>query len=329
MTSNAYIYDAKGKKITRLGKLLKGQDVTIFATKKIAGKKFYRFSKDKYVKAANFKKKAKTRLTADGKYIIKNGKLYSKNGFPIMGLEDKYVLTANAKAKHSEKPANSRTNITSEDSNLNNGKRYNFTRTSSEYTPVLTDAEEKHARKNGKLGYIYFTDDQVKQIEDRLWEYIQNYRVSMGYPKYKRNAELDKLAYNALLPQTPEWERMTKGHNFETQNIQTVGQYTPGLVKLGMNLTMGLIEQNIFSDTNGVYLNNQERNPIKVADEIFRTIKESEKIWHYFFEGNHEYHAYGALSARYFVGKSNGTQTDRYDYAVGIAFFNADGTSPE
>lgn len=239
-------------------------------------------------------------------------------------------MTANAKAKHSEKLANSRTNITSEDSNLNNGKRYNLTRTSSENTPVLTDAEEKHARKNGKLGYIYFTDDQVKQIEDRLWEDIQNYRVSMGYPKYKRNAELDKLAYNALLPQTPEWERMTKGHNFETPNIQTVGQYTPGLVKLGMNLTMGLIEQNIFSDTNGAYLNNQERNPIKVADEIFRTIiKESEKIWHYFFEGNHEYHAYGALSARYFVGKSNGTQTDRYDYAVGIAFFNADGTSPE
>ncbi|CCI84802.1 hypothetical protein FC52_GL001767 [Lactobacillus pasteurii DSM 23907 = CRBIP 24.76] len=282
-----------------------------------------------------------SQLTPDGKYIIKNGRLYSHQGFPVAGFDDKYGLTkkdnSSPNNSNSNKSNNKSDSSNNSDSNSKkagetkptNGKRYNLTRTSSEYTPVLTATEEVHARKNGKAGYIYFTDDQVKQIEDRLWEDIQNYRVSKGYPRYKRNAELDKLAYNSLLPGTPEWERLAKRASLETQNVQTVGQYTPGLVKLGMNMSMGLIHKSLFSDVNGAYLNNQERNPIKVADAIFNTVKESDTIWHYFFEGDKEQHAYGALSVRYFVGRSNGTQTDRQYYAVGFSFFNVDGTSPE
>lgn len=272
-------------------------------------------------------------MTPDGKYIVKNGRYYNpKTGFETFGVKSKYETKTPATVNNSGKTtsvAKPAKDNSSKDSASTSGKRYNLTRTSSEYTPVLTDAEEAHARKQGKLGYIYFTDDKVKQIEERLWEDIQNYRVSKGYPKYKRNIELDKLAYNALLPQTPEWKRMTFGQNFETQNVQTVGQYTPSPVKLGMDMTNGLVYQSIFNLNNGSYLNTSERNPKKVADEIFRTVEESETIYHYFFEGNKEHHAYGALSVRYFVGPSNGTQTDRQKYSVGFAFFNADGTSQE
>lgn len=70
-----------------------------------------------YLKAANFKKKAKTRLTADGKY----------------------GLTANDKTKHSEKPTKNK--------DIPNSERQNLTKSSTKTAPTITARDEYYAKK--------------------------------------------------------------------------------------------------------------------------------------------------------------------------------------
>lgn len=54
LTKNAFVYNAKGKKV-KSAKLAKGKKVKILGTKIIKGKKYYRIGKNKYVRVANFK----------------------------------------------------------------------------------------------------------------------------------------------------------------------------------------------------------------------------------------------------------------------------------
>lgn len=54
LTKNAYVYNAKGKRVKKV-KLAKGKKVAILGTKLINGKKYYRIGKNQYIKVANFK----------------------------------------------------------------------------------------------------------------------------------------------------------------------------------------------------------------------------------------------------------------------------------
>lgn len=58
---NAYQYSAKGKRLKKRKTLKKGHTYTAIGTKKIAGKKYYRISKNSYIKASNVLVKAKNK----------------------------------------------------------------------------------------------------------------------------------------------------------------------------------------------------------------------------------------------------------------------------
>ncbi|MCT6821461.1 MAG: hypothetical protein M3Z91_00725, partial [Lactobacillus apis] len=60
--------------------------------------------------------------------------------------------------------------------------------------PTPEEVRSLLANSNDKLGYaVYFSDSQLAQVKNHLWEKIQAYRVEKGYPAYKSNLELDSF----------------------------------------------------------------------------------------------------------------------------------------
>lgn len=325
LTKNAYIYNAKGK---RVGKkvLKKGKLVKILGRKTIKGKKYYKIGKNKYVRTANFVVKFASTNTSSTSSYNTGSSSTTNNGFTKSSTKGEFPTSNSVHAKTSTSSTTSKSSSSSKSSGINtnsddSGVRYN-TKKSSLVDGPMTAESKKLARKKMNV-YVYFTDTEVQQIEDRLWQDIQNYRVSKGYPAFKTSSELTNLAQQAQIPGTREFSRFS---DTISQNINEIRAYLPGLTKLGMDQAVGYVDSTIYGLNHkgfviGGDFTHKGWKPVQVADKLFDMMKNSEGIEPRVLYGWKKHNAYAALSMHYYW--------DGEGSSVGISFFTADGTSPE
>lgn len=310
LTHNAYIYKSNGN---RYGKkvLKKGKTVKILGTKKIYGKKYYRIGKNQYVKVANFAKKTSKANTASGQYYLThNAYVYNAEGkrikgtdtlkknhvFTVVGVKTingkdylslgngQYVKATNAQSTSAEKKTNNSKNSTANDNKHNS-----------------SNSQSKKQEWIKEKGYIYFTDDQVSQIQNYLWQKINAYRQSKGYPAYKTNPELNNFVNRIMQKGTPEYNALGDGIG-TFQNTDTLAKFLPKLKALGMDSARSLNDLDAFRYNNVKqhFINLKERDPKKVADEIFNAYtREEDNIDLRTLEGHKDKYAYAALKVRF------------------------------
>lgn len=334
LTKNAYVYNARGK---RVGKkvLKKGKTVKILGTKKIHGKKYYRIGKNQYVRTANFVvKRSTTSIKASSSSNVAGTVTTNSNGeftttsskghsaFPT----SKSTGSKTSTSSSSKSNSSSSTSSNKSDDNTNvSGVRYNTKKSSWDIAPILSAEDERFARKYMNKS-VYFTDEEVQQIEDRLWQDIQNYRVSKGYPAFKTNLELTNLAQQAQVPGTREFQRFT---DKISQNTNEIKAYVPSLAALGMDQAIGYVDSTIYGlnakgFTIGGDFTHKGWKPAQVADKLFEMMKNSDGFESRLLYGWKERNAYASLSMHYYVSHLGYSGN-----SVGISFFTVDGTSPE
>lgn len=302
LTKNAYIYNAKGK---RVGKkvLKKGKLVKILGRKTIKGKKYYKIGKNKYVRTANFVVKfASTNTSSTVSY---NTSSATNNGF--VKSDSEYVGDPN------------KSNIVGDNSSLLS------TRWRSTFYGPMTAKEDANRKKYG-YKHVYFSDNELQRLEKRLWQDIQKYRESKGYTAFKTNVELTNLAQQAQVPGTAAYNRFSFKISQNTNDIKT---FLPNLAAKGLNQAIGYVDPTAYGENHkallmGGDITHNGRTPEQAADAIFKVLKESDDFQSKMIYGWKEYKAYGALSVHYYYDKQaiDGS-------AVGISFFTVDGTSPE
>ena len=340
LTHNAYIYKSNGN---RYGKkvLKKGKTVKILGTKKIYGKKYYRIGKNQYVKVANFAKKTSKANTASGQYYLThNAYVYNAEGkrikgtdtlkknhvFTVVGVKTingkdylslgngQYVKAANAQSTSAE--------------GANNQVNNNATDTAVGNTTDNSATAEKQSKKQEWIkekGYIYFTDDQVSQIQNYLWQKINAYRQSKGYPAYKTNPELNNFVNRIMQKGTPEYNALGDGIG-TFQNTDTLAKFLPKLKALGMDSARSLNDLDAFRYNNVKqhFINLKERDPKKVADEIFNAYtREEDNIDLRTLEGHKDKYAYAALKVRF------NNEGDYIDHGLELNFTVVGSYSPE
>ena len=80
LSHNAYIYNAKGKKLSS-GSVKSGTSFKVLAVKKIRGKKYVQIDKNEYIKLTNFSKNSnKTSADASTVLVGKNSYVYNAKG---------------------------------------------------------------------------------------------------------------------------------------------------------------------------------------------------------------------------------------------------------
>lgn len=351
LTHNAYIYKSNGN---RYGKkvLKKGKTVKILGTKKIYGKKYYRIGKNQYVKVANFAKKTSKANTASGQYYLThNAYVYNAEGkrikgtdtlkknhvFTVVGVKTingkdylslgngQYVKAANAQSTSAE-GANNQVNNNATDTAVGNttDKSTSNSNNSSENKHNSSDSKSA-AEKAGEKGYIYFTDDQVSQIQNYLWQKINAYRQSKGYPAYKTNPELNNFVNRIMQKGTPEYNALGDGIG-TFQNTDTLAKFLPKLKALGMDSARSLNDLDAFRYNNVKqhFINLKERDPKKVADEIFNAYtREEDNIDLRTLEGHKDKYAYAALKVRF------NNEGDYIDHGLELNFTVVGSYSPE
>ena len=351
LTHNAYIYKSNGN---RYGKkvLKKGKTVKILGTKKIYGKKYYRIGKNQYVKVANFAKKVSKANAVGGQYYLThNAYVYNAEGKRIKGADTlkkshiftvvgaktingenylflgngQYVKAANAQSTSAE-GANNQVNNNATDTAVGNttDKSTSNSNNSSENKHNSSDSKSA-AEKAGEKGYIYFTDDQVAQIQSYLWQRINAYRQSKGYPAYKTNPELTSFVNRVMQKGTPEYNVAGYG-NGTIQNTDTLGQFLPKLKALGMDSARSMTDLDAFAYGNlkQWFLDLKAKDPKKVADEIFNVYtKQEDGMDLRTLEGHKDKYAYAALKVKY-----NG-EGDYIDHCLELNFTVVGSYSPE
>lgn len=334
LTHNAYIYKSNG---TRYGKkvLKKGKTVNVLGQKKIHGKKYYRIGKNQYVKVSNFAKKTGKANTASGQYYLThNAYVYNAEGKRIKGTDTlkknhvftvvgaktingkdylslgngQYVKVANAQSTSAE-GANNQVNDNVTDATVDNatGNSAATAEKKTNNSKNSTENDNKHNSSNSQTnnsknnGYIYFTDDQVAQIQNYLWQKINTYRQSKGYPAYKTNAELTNFVNRVMQKGTPEYNVVGYG-NGTIQNTDTLGQFLPKLKALGMDSARSMTDLDAFAygSAKQFFINLKEKDPKKVADEIFNAYtKEDNGMDLRTLEGYKDKYAYAGLKVKY------------------------------
>lgn len=328
LTHNAYIYKSNG---TRYGKkvLKKGKTVNVLGQKKIHGKKYYRIGKNQYVKVSNFAKKTGKANTASGQYYLThNAYVYNAEGKRIKGTDTlkknhvftvvgaktingkdylslgngQYVKAANAQTTSSQGTStqanNSVVNNSTTETKTNNTTNNSTSKNSSENKHNSSSSQSNKPKDNG---YIYFTDDQVNQIQNYLWQRINAYRQSKGYPAYKTNPELTSFVNRVLQKGTPEYNVVGYG-NGTIQNTDTLGQFLPKLKALGMDSARSMTDLDTFAYGNVKqwFLDLKAKDPKKVADEIFNVYtKQEDGMDLRTLEGHKDKYAYAALKVKY------------------------------
>lgn len=333
LTHNAYIYKSNG---TRYGKkvLKKGKTVNVLGQKKIHGKKYYRIGKNQYVKVSNFAKKTGKANTASGQYYLThNAYVYNAEGKRIKGTDTlkknhvftvvgaktingkdylslgngQYVKVANAQSTSAE-GANNQVNDNVTDATVDNATGNSATtEKKTNNSKNSTTNDNKHNSSSSQTndsrnhGYIYFTDDQVAQIQNYLWQKINTYRQSKGYPAYKTNAELTNFVNRVMQKGTPEYNVVGYG-NGTIQNTDTLGQFLPKLKALGMDSARSMTDLDAFAygSAKQFFINLKEKDPKKVADEIFNAYtKEDNGMDLRTLEGYKDKYAYAGLKVKY------------------------------
>lgn len=360
LTHNAYIYKSNGN---RYGKkvLKKGKTVKILGTKKIYGKKYYRIGKNQYVKVANFAKKTSKANTASGQYYLThNAYVYNAEGkrikgtdtlkknhvFTVVGVKTingkdylslgngQYVKAANAQSTSAE-GANNQVNNNATNTAVGNTTGNSATaekKTNNSKNSTANDNKHNSSNSQSKKqewikekGYIYFTDDQVSQIQNYLWQKINAYRQSKGYPAYKTNPELNNFVNRIMQKGTPEYNDLGDGIG-TFQNTDTLAKFLPKLKALGMDSARSLNDLDAFRYNNVKqhFINLKERDPKKVADEIFNAYtKEDNNIDLRTLEGHKDKYAYAALKVRF------NNEGDYIDHGLELNFTVVGSYSPE
>ncbi|MBW0441581.1 SLAP domain-containing protein [Lactobacillus crispatus] len=340
LTHNAYIYKSNGN---RYGKkvLKKGKTVKILGTKKIYGKKYYRIGKNQYVKVANFAKKVSKANAVGGQYYLThNAYVYNAEGKRIKGtdtLKKNHVFTVvgvkTINGKNYLSLGNGQyvkaTNAQSTSAEgANNQVNNNATDTAVGNTTDNSATAEKQSKKQEWIkekGYIYFTDDQVSQIQNYLWQKINAYRQSKGYPAYKTNPELNNFVNRIMQKGTPEYNALGDGIG-TFQNTDTLAKFLPKLKALGMDSARSLNDLDAFRYNNVKqhFINLKERDPKKVADEIFNAYtREEDNIDLRTLEGHKDKYAYAALKVRF------NNEGDYIDHGLELNFTVVGSYSPE
>lgn len=336
LTHNVYIYKSNGN---RYGKkvLKKGKTVKILGTKKIYGKKYYRIGKNQYVKVANFAKKVSKANAVSGQYYLThNAYVYNAEGkrikgtdtlkknhvFTVVGVKTingknylslgngQYVKATNAQSTSAE-GANNQVNNNATDTAVGNTTDNSATaekKTNNSKNSTANDNKHNSSNSQSKKqewikekGYIYFTDDQVSQIQNYLWQKINAYRQSKGYPAYKTNPELNNFVNRIMQKGTPEYNALGDGIG-TFQNTDTLAKFLPKLKALGMDSARSLNDLDAFRYNNVKqhFINLKERDPKKVADEIFNAYtREEDNIDLRTLEGHKDKYAYAALKVRF------------------------------
>lgn len=333
LTHNAYVYKSNG---TRYGKkvLKKGKTVNVLGQKKIHGKKYYRIGKNQYVKVANFAKKTNKANTVSGQYYLThNAYVYNAEGkrikgtdtlkkshvFTVVGVKTingkdylslgngQYVKAANALST-SAQGANNQVNNNATDTTVGNTTSNSATtEKKTNNSKNSTTNDNKHNSSSSQTndsrnhGYIYFTDDQVAQIQNYLWKRINTYRQSKGYPAYKTNPELTNFVNRVMQKGTPEYNVVGYG-NGTIQNTDTLGQFLPKLKALGMDSARSMTDLDAFAygSAKQFFVNLKEKDPKKVADEIFNAYtKEDDGMDLRTLEGHKDKYAYAGLKVKY------------------------------
>lgn len=333
LTHNAYVYKSNG---TRYGKkvLKKGKTVNVLGQKKIHGKKYYRIGKNQYVKVANFAKKTNKANTVSGQYYLThNAYVYNAEGkrikgtdtlkkshvFTVVGVKTingkdylslgngQYVKAANALST-SAQGANNQVNNNATDTTVGNTTSNSATtekKTNNSKNSTTNDnkhnSSSSQTNDSRNYGYIYFTDDQVAQIQNYLWQRINTYRQSKGYPAYKTNPELTNFVNRVMQKGTPEYNVVGYG-NGTIQNTDTLGQFLPKLKALGMDSARSMTDLDAFAygSAKQFFVNLKEKDPKKVADEIFNAYtKEDDGMDLRTLEGHKDKYAYAGLKVKY------------------------------
>lgn len=333
LTHNAYVYKSNG---TRYGKkvLKKGKTVNVLGQKKIHGKKYYRIGKNQYVKVANFAKKTNKANTVSGQYYLThNAYVYNAEGkrikgtdtlkkshvFTVVGVKTingkdylslgngQYVKAANALST-SAQGVNNQVNNNATDTTVGNTTSNSATtEKKTNNSKNSTTNDNKHNSSSSQTndsrnhGYIYFTDDQVAQIQNYLWQRINTYRQSKGYPAYKTNPELTNFVNRVMQKGTPEYNVVGYG-NGTIQNTDTLGQFLPKLKALGMDSARSMTDLDAFAygSAKQFFVNLKEKDPKKVADEIFNAYtKEDDGMDLRTLEGHKDKYAYAGLKVKY------------------------------
>lgn len=360
LTHNAYIYKSNGN---RYGKkvLKKGKTVKILGTKKIYGKKYYRIGKNQYVKVANFAKKVSKANAVGGQYYLThNAYVYNAEGKRIKGADTlkkshiftvvgtktingenylflgngQYVKAANAQSTSAE-GANNQVNNNATDTAVGNTTDNSATaekKTNNSKNSTANDNKHNSSNSQSKKqewikekGYIYFTDDQVSQIQNYLWQKINAYRQSKGYPAYKTNPELNNFVNRIMQKGTPEYNALGDGIG-TFQNTDTLAKFLPKLKALGMDSARSLNDLDVFRYNNVKqhFINLKERDPKKVADEIFNAYtREEDNIDLRTLEGHKDKYAYAALKVRF------NNEGDYIDHGLELNFTVVGSYSPE
>lgn len=349
LTHNAYVYKSNGN---RYGKKVvkKGKKVKILGKKKIHGKSYYRIGKNQYVKVANFAKKTtKVNATSSQYYLTQDTYVYNAKGkriksagtlkknhiFNVVGtktingetylsLDNGQYIKAAAAQSTSAQGTNNQVNDSTAETNAGNATNKSTSNNSSE-NKHNSSGSKSAAEKAGEKGYIYFTDDQVAQIQNYLWQKINTYRQSKGYPAYKTNPELTGFVNRVMQKGTPEYNVVGYG-NGTIQNTDTLGQFLPKLKALGMDSARSMTDLDAFAYGNlkQWFLDLDAKDPKKVADEIFNVYtKQEDGLDLRTLEGHKDKYAYAALKVKY-----NGEGGD-IDHHLELNFTVVGSYSPE
>ncbi|KJY59135.1 SLAP domain protein [Lactobacillus kimbladii] len=354
---NAYVYSKHGHRKGRKT-LKKGKTLTAYRKVKIKGKKFYKLSKGRYLKAGNVKtinSSAKVPVTKPvGQPTTPSSTTTSSKTFKVTvtspariydGKGNKTPFTANqgsAKTVIGSKVINgakyyqigndsyilaslATPGASSDDSNRE--QEGNSTNKDGLGVPDVkpTQAEVDHilANNNDKLGYtVYFSDNELAEIKDYLWQDIQSYRVENGLPKYKKNNELDtfvsKVTYSSSTMNNYQ-------SHINSTTAHQLASYLPSLAQNGMDVTDSFDVTNYYGqrmegDELPKSFNFKDRNTKHVATQIFNSFKE-QLDYNSIILGDNDKEAFASLGLHYeWHGASSRS-------SVGIVFIEVSGSS--
>ena len=330
---NSYVYNKRGLRKGKM-KLKKGQFITTYGVTAIKGKKFYRLTKGRYIKAANVVKRAKNiSSTTMGNDLVvtltKEAPVYDSKGKPTGTMFKKgLVVATQGKTKINGKKyyvLKSKRYLSADDVKAGDD-RPDSTSTS---TPVENSNEEKRdkptqeeikqllANNNDKQGYaVYFSNEELIQIKNSLWSKIQDYRVQNGYEPYKSDPELDGFI-NRVSSSTKNMFLYS-----EDINNQELSKYLPNLESRGMRTVQAVDHYKYYGNYLGApaNFNIKDRNPEHVAAEIFNSLK-ADPFYEDKIVGLFDKKAFGSLGLTY--------NWDGNYSTVGLVFIEVAGTSKE
>jgi hypothetical protein len=346
LTKNAVVYSSRGKRKTKKT-LKKGHVYPTYGKKTIRGKKYYKLSHGRYIKINtasyfveesnptpikpdNTNTSATSSTTDDFKVtIIKPARIYDSNGKKTAFTANKgtFRTVTGSKVINGTKyyKIGDNSYILASDIEKgidNNVPKENINDPEPPDKPTQAEIDYLLANNNDKLGYtIYFSDSELAQIKNYLWQDIQNYRVEQGLPAYKTNVELDSLISKICASSDKMWQYE---QDLAGATKITLAPYLPTMNANGMDMTDTWIENNyyghrIVGEITPKEFNFKDRNPEHVATQIFNSCKNDKSYYNKMILGHNDKAAFASLGLTY---KWDGT----YSF-VGIAFIEVSGTS--